>query len=255
MFPSGLLQNQGATAGVFTAVGFIVAGILFGIFWFCRRKRRHAQQKRWMRTLSVNMDDEAKKRQTNPFTDPAYMGYSDHAAANAPAAQGAFFDHHQDTQHGMTFPVMAQRGSVGPFDDYPMSGPSGARGMTVTTNRDRDDNPFETASRAETSPSLYPASLPPGDADSFYEVEMSSRDDHDQPKTPTNIQRPPIATEHSRRKVPPVYMPTPPGSAVNSDSPRQSPEHAMKNLESPIMFTMRSLNVSPRRGTCFRPSN
>ncbi|KAF8640707.1 hypothetical protein AX17_000363 [Amanita inopinata Kibby_2008] len=63
------LQNTGAVAGVFVVVGIVAASFLLCLLYFIRRSRRTKRQSKWLATLQNPRYEEVHHEDKNPFDD------------------------------------------------------------------------------------------------------------------------------------------------------------------------------------------
>ncbi|KAJ7492647.1 hypothetical protein FB451DRAFT_541812 [Mycena latifolia] len=209
---SSFFNNAGAVAGVFLVVGAIVAGIAAAImFILCRRRRRRRERhRRWL--VSINRPRPLADGSDNPFEDPPRPSPS-------PPMRGvdrnwnipAHTPHQDNSGNGLgLYNVAPPR-----HDEHPEEhdGPYGILdrneiGLAITTNHSRP-------SLAQSSPSIYPPSLPPANDDHTFEEAQT------QPQRYSDASAAPPRPRRSHLRDPPsskALLITPP-SSVSSHSP------------------------------------
>ncbi|KAF8898776.1 hypothetical protein BD779DRAFT_37301 [Infundibulicybe gibba] len=258
---TGFLHNQGAVAGVFVVVGILAAVLVVGGAFFCRRRRRLNRRRRWLAGLR-----QQPPMTGNPFDDPPVIrtAQSDHARDEMVWDGRATHNLNNDVSfatQGMAGVGTGTRGSTGSHDTTPFSDNREYRpnlGLILSTDRNNMSRP----SFAQSSPSIYPPSLPP--ADDTYDLIDT--------RTPVNNTfvvpvppRPPRSHLRNTASKGVDYIPlTPPPSSISShpsDKPPSPIEDIIKSLETfpdrypqtkqhpqpDTMFTRRTLlDVRPR---------
>jgi len=222
---SSFLQNEGKVAGVFLVVGIVTAAISLFIFLACRRRRKRAvRRRRWLagiqRPLPVPDD---------PFEDPR----------DPPMAQTMHYD-------PADMPWDGQRRSLihdeNPSPMNPAHG-TGAGGLGLSSNGHAPSGAYSSSyaynpneiglaittspelgrsrrSLAQSSPSLYPPTLPNDDGDSVYE-EVDLKPKSDVP--PLAPPRPPRSHLRDGPKAYEAYPMTPPPSVSSHTSSSKPP--------------------------------
>jgi len=196
---ASFFNNEGAVAGVFLVVGAIVTSIVaFTLFVLCRRSRRRQEaHRRWL----VSMNRPRPLPDEDPFT-PAAMRSFDRPWDGASPARSL----HQDNSTGLGLYGVPPVRRVDPPTDYmghyEKAEPRQA-GLTIMTTSDPKPS-------AQSSPSIYPASLPP--ANDGHEIF----EEFQPPPVPVAPPRP--RRSHLRDSASKTPLVTPP-SSVSSHSP------------------------------------
>ncbi|KAJ7783753.1 hypothetical protein DFH07DRAFT_202316 [Mycena maculata] len=215
---ASFFQNLGAVAGVFLVVGVIATSIVsFGLFVMCRRRRRRRERhRRWL--ISVNrprpVPDEEPQ---DPFQDIR-------TPPSPPQMRGL------DQNWGIPVRISRQGSSVSHLGLYDLPGErTPVRRVEPPEIHDTDDTGIidgndiglaavsmnqSRPSLAQSSPSIYPPSLPPANDDGPFEEVRSQPQRHSDPSTP------PPRPRRSHLRDPPstAQLITPPAS-VSSHSP------------------------------------
>ncbi|KAJ6575084.1 hypothetical protein B0H19DRAFT_1254702 [Mycena capillaripes] len=223
---ASFFHNAGAVAGVFLVVGaLLTAAAAFGIFILCRRRRRRRERhRRWL--VSVNRPRPVADGSQDPFEDPRIspsppMRVVPHAYTwdtQVPAP-------HQMAPSGLGLygvPQMHQNEHVEEQQHYHAMDRNEI-GLAITTNESKP-------SLAQSSPSIYPPSLPPtNDEEHIFEETYSQP----QPRRISDASAAPPRPRRSHLRVasPKAQLATPP-SSVSSHDP--SP---ISEFGSPFGFT------------------
>lgn len=215
-------RNAGAVAGVFLVVGAIlttVAAVV--IFIMCRRRRRKRERhRRWL--ISVNRPRATADSSQDPFQDPRIapsppMRVVDH--------DWEFQPHQGNSGNGLGLFDVPQASHDEHREQYGGDFDNIARneiGLAISTNRSRP-------SLAQSSPSIYPPSLPPANED------PPEEEAHSQPQrySDTSVAPPRPRRSHLRDTPSKAQLITPP-SSVSSHSPAHSP---VSEFAGPFGFT------------------
>jgi len=217
---TSFMHNAGAVAGVFLVVGAILTAIVASVtFIMCRRRRRRREaHRRWL--ISVNRPRPLGDESPNPFEDPRSAPSPPMRDVSRPWDAPITWDtrphagHRESAQSatsdlGLLNLPPIQQGEVlaeHPAEHYNPMNPNEI-GLAITTNESKP-------SLAQSSPSIYPASLP------------AAEDEHEeagpqQPQSPDRQMSPPPPPRPRRshlRDVPQKGLLTPPGS-VSDHSP------------------------------------
>ncbi|KAJ7103559.1 hypothetical protein B0H15DRAFT_942979 [Mycena belliarum] len=204
-------RNAGAVAGVFLVVGAIITGIAaFVIFILCRqRRRRRERHRRWL--ISIN--------RPRPGADESQHTFEDHRTAPSPPMRSVLRNwdittvpHEDESGSGLgLYEVPLTRHSelhANEKHDERYDGiDRNEIGLAITTNHSRP-------SLAQSSPSIYPPSLPPANDDHI------SEEAHTQPQrySDVSVAPPRPRRSHLRDGPPNAQLITPP-SSVSSHSP------------------------------------
>ncbi|CAA7265827.1 unnamed protein product [Cyclocybe aegerita] len=237
----GILHNQGALAGIFVAVGLAIAAIIGGIIFLVCRRRRKNRRLRWL----VGMrQQQPPSPSVDPFQDP-YDSYSQTSPQMRTAgnAQDAVSMEHRSVSPAIDAPIMTHnRRSLrngGASEPHPQHL---GNGLQHLDNVDLDllvRSPFRN-SFAPSTPSLYPASLPPVNDDHDGQGDLSK------PVAPvTSVPpRPPRSHLRESAKIVDYAPPTPPASiSSQSNSMPPSPISEVRPQEArpQDIFTRRTL--------------
>ncbi|KAJ7092696.1 hypothetical protein C8R44DRAFT_891132 [Mycena epipterygia] len=205
---SSFFHNAGAVAGVFLVVGAILTTIAaVAIFFMCRRRRRRRERhRRWL--ISVNRPRAMADDSQDPFQDPR----------TAPSPPMRSVDHDWEFQpdqgssgNGLGLYNVPQTSRSEHPEQYGRDFNNVDRneiGLAISTNRSRP-------SLAQSSPSIYPPSLPPAANEDHLEEEAPS-----QPQRYSDTSAAPPRPRRSHLRVTPSkgQLITPP-SSVSSHSP------------------------------------
>ncbi|KAJ7125607.1 hypothetical protein C8R43DRAFT_711491 [Mycena crocata] len=218
---ASFFRNAGAVAGVFLVVGALLTGIAaFGIFILCRRRRRRREaHRRWL--ISINRPRPAADEREDPFQDPR----------TPPSPQMRGIDPRWDVR--ARTPTEENHAGLGlynlPSPPPPRRIPSPGHGdhlgeheerhsildrneigLAITTNNFNQSRP----SLAQSSPSIYPPSLPPANDDHPFEEAPSL------PQRYSDASVAPPRPRRSHLRDPPstAQLVTPP-SSISSHSP------------------------------------
>ncbi|KAI1797935.1 hypothetical protein LXA43DRAFT_876770 [Ganoderma leucocontextum] len=278
----GFFSNSGAVAGVFLVVGLVIAAIFAGIFFFFRRRRRRAP--RFIESISrpLPMPDD-------PFEDPRTLlptpemhyapGYAGRtlviagAATPHPTPSRSPFD--SDADHGSSHSSeahpsgelvhglgLAGVGAGGGYGDSSQSSfhsrsrqPShhGPVGLAITTDvrPDSASSARREPSSAQSSPSIYPPSLPtPSGEDDHSLVDVPLSNDGGATRFP-NTSATRLSSPTTRKPVPLYDLPEP-----IAPIPRSTQQQQAEQTNPPVIpprsplrrnstVTSRSLSRSP----------
>ncbi|RDB29159.1 hypothetical protein Hypma_015555 [Hypsizygus marmoreus] len=238
---SGFLANHGAVAGVFLVVGITAAAVGLCLLLLLRRRLRRNRRDRWLAEMHPQPTPPS-----NPFEDPQQPQMrtpdENHRETTWEGRNLNIFDdtksghlHYLNVQRGLesrigtgyTNPSRVTVPSEYPPDDH-NEHRAGNIGLVHLFSRVEDITPSR-ASIAQSSPSIYPASLPPTGDDDSVDAMHYPTDESD--STGTNLigQAPPRPPKsHLRRSVTKssgMYPMTPPPSASS---------HSHSNPPSPI---------------------
>jgi len=212
---ASFFRNAGVVAGVFLVVGaLITAAAAFAIFILCRRRRRQRERhRRWL--ISVNRPRPMADGSDDPFQDPR-------SPPSPPMRVIPHYTHAWDTQPRAT-PRDSPTSGLGLFDVPPANQHEHVEehqlehydgidrneiGLAITTNQSKP-------SLAQSSPSIYPPSLPPtNDEDRIFEEAYSQP----QPYRDASAAPPRPRRSHLRDAPSKGQLLTPP-SSVSSHSP------------------------------------
>ncbi|TFK41190.1 hypothetical protein BDQ12DRAFT_733503 [Crucibulum laeve] len=259
---SGFLQNQGAVAGVFVVVGIIAAAIATGLFFLFRRRRRLDRRRRWLAGMQQQRPPSMSGR-SNPFADPhdspvmRAVGDSNNMHWNAGGAGGVLYTDEPVAQEQTSVRGLAGVGtgryttrrpapSDGPFD-APYD--RGAIGLALTTNNQRDP----VTRSAQSSPSIYPASLPAEDGNNAALWEQIDLNNQQPPKSTMDAPPPRPPRSHLRDTALRAfeYHPMTPPASVSSHAGSKPPSPTTEQIQSKgspdNVFARRTLlDVRPR---------
>ncbi|KAJ3511407.1 hypothetical protein NLJ89_g4111 [Agrocybe chaxingu] len=240
----GILHNQGALAGIFVAVGLAIAAVMGGIIFLVCRRRRKNRRLRWL----VGMrQQQPPSPSADPFQDP-YDSYPQTSPQmrTAGTAQDAISMEQRSVSPAIDAPVVTHNRRS--FGNGGVSEPHSIQrlgnGLQHLGNVDLDLpvlSPFRN-SFAPSTPSLYPASLPPIDDDHDSQGDLSNL----KPTTPVTSVPPRPPRSHLRESAKIVdYAPlTPPASISsysNSKPPSPISEVRPQEARPQDIFTRRTL--------------
>ncbi|KAJ7597009.1 hypothetical protein C8J56DRAFT_918915 [Mycena floridula] len=215
---SSLLQNAGKTAGVFLVVGLAAAFLIFCLFWLCRRRSRKNHQRRWLAHMQRPISPET----VDPFQDPR-TAVPETALFNSAGIHPWDFAQDQkpsQVNYGTATMGLGLTGiNDSPNDRYSRND-TRAIGLAITT---RSDPGKSQMSLAQSSPSLYPPTLPAEYPDDIFE-EMDLQEEPRKVPPP----RPPRSHLRDSVKASAGYPLTPPSS--------ESSHTAVSNPPSPLEF-------------------
>uniref|UniRef100_A0A8H7YAK2 Mid2 domain-containing protein n=1 Tax=Psilocybe cubensis TaxID=181762 RepID=A0A8H7YAK2_PSICU len=172
---NGPLHKQGVLAGICVVVGIVAATAAIGLIFCIRRQRRVNRRKRW---LAGMQHQRPASLATDPFRDPqeSYQGPAmrsvgstrdrnwDQGSGGSPLLSQEPMSHEQRNIFGglslIPDPYPAAH-SINPHNqahyEYPHAG------IAYTTDMANPIAPFKRHSLTPSSPSIYPATLPPDD--------------------------------------------------------------------------------------------
>ncbi|KAF7310883.1 hypothetical protein HMN09_00631500 [Mycena chlorophos] len=195
--PSGFFHNSGVVAGVFLVVGAILTGLaVFGLYLLCRRQRRRRElHRRWL----VSKHRPRPLSDGDPFSDMRSFDRPWDGRVSSPRG------HYSVAPPRRVEPPVLYETFDDEIDRRVQPGPSDNDiGLAITTDSRKP------AASANSSPSIYPSSLPPVEE----EVVVPMRQIPSPPPPPRP--RRSILREQSNKV--PVQLITPP-SSVSSHSP------------------------------------
>jgi len=262
---SGILQNQGALAGIFIAVGLVVAAFIVGLIFFIRHRRRHNARKRW---LAGMQQQRPSSLSGDPFRDP-----HDGSLATAPVMRSVerYRDQDQDQDQDQN-DIHYTRRNPSPLVDVPLSHDRRSFGHgtsilpgphpAMSGSDSEDHHPLDTlglaystdfprhakrGSYAPSSPSLYPASLPPDDDEDSNEMEegvanLKTRDPFVVPVPP----RPPRSHLRQSSKGVVDYIPMTPPASVSSQLYSKTPSPISETRVQDVFARRTLLDVRTR---------
>ncbi|PPQ99611.1 hypothetical protein CVT24_005187 [Panaeolus cyanescens] len=255
---SGILKNSGALAGIFIAIGIIVATMIIGIIWLVRRARRRARRARWLASIQRPAPSSPGH---NPFLDPPEsptMRVVDTSDNHRWSAAG--HDNYRDGNINYDPPSSAGHGNTTSLfpDTYPILNnqrneryqrtdePFVLRNTNVQPSYLIPEGPPRaqfTRSIAPSTPSEYPASL--ADEEETQANQMTTFNRKSIEPVTTAPPRPPRSLLRENSKHIQQYKPpTPPDSIFNSSTPN-SPIGETRPED---IFTRRTLlGVRPNR--------
>jgi len=221
---SSFLQSEGKVAGVFLVVGVVAATLILLIFMACRRRRKKSSRRtRWLagieRPLPVPEDPFEDPRDPpmvqNIHYGPADMPWDGRYRKNPSSKNSA--DGTGTGGLGLT--------SIdhGPTDTYNSAYAYKPNEIGLATSPELGQS---RRSLAQSSPSLYPPTLPNDDDDSVYE-EVDLKPKSDVP--PLAPPRPPRSHLRDGLKTQESYPMTPPPS-VSSHSSSSKPPSPIADL-------------------------
>ncbi|KAF7306901.1 hypothetical protein MIND_00482600 [Mycena indigotica] len=190
--PAGFFHNTGAVAGVFLIVGAILTGlVVFGLFILCRKhRRRREQHRRWL----VSMHRPRPLSDNDPFVNPDMRSFDRPWDGRVSSAQG----HYTVAPPRRVEPPVLYYAQEEDNRPFPPEKPQ--MGLAITT----EDAPVPSA---QSSPSIYPATLPP-----------TNEEDTLEPIPPPILSPPPRPRRSHLRDSSRGHLITPP-SSISSHSP------------------------------------
>ncbi|KAK1228700.1 hypothetical protein PQX77_008194 [Marasmius sp. AFHP31] len=195
----GFFQNHGAVAGVFLALGIVLASMAGCIFWMIRRRRkRQSSTHRWIEDMRRH------PAPTPPFVDDPFHDEPPMTAVDPRHRVALRSPDHFQLDDGPLIPLTPtyQSGapvtmsnvqrkrpptSEGPFSDENAVGP-GPVGVAITSDRSHGyDRPLRPPSPLQFSRQSTPSLYPPTDRDELEEIDL---DDDDSPTPPQHFRQP-----------------------------------------------------------------
>lgn len=252
------MHNTAAVAGVFLVVGVLAAAVLLLVGLCIRRRRQqHNRRKRWIdgiqRPIPPSSDpfndsrDLPIMRSVNITRDNASWDGRRHTLLDDSASTSPMFPG-EDIQGpgisgiGAGSQPMKQY-AEGPFSDIYSYRPQGI-GLAISTG------PGIAQSRpslAQSSPSVYPATLPRDDASSIYEdVELDHREEPNPPVAPPRPPRSVLRDMPSNSGL--EYRPITPPQSVSSHSHNHSapPSPIVEIFKAPPTAFPGRLDIRPQ---------
>ncbi|KAF8971345.1 hypothetical protein BDZ97DRAFT_1786025 [Flammula alnicola] len=259
---SGLFHKQGAVAGIFVVVGLVVASLIAGLIFCIRRKRRADRRRRWLagmqqqRPLSFPRD---------PFQDPnddqdrggEPMMRTVDSGQSGQSGQG-------DVQWGRTSPALllggeptaheyrnfGHRGASLYPDPHPMFNPTNMvdfvelerqeqQNVGLAHSLDVPNRAYFRHSMAPSTPSIYPATLPPDEDDHREAEEAISKLAQRESVVPVPPRPPRSHLRESAKSLNYGAPPTPPTSV--SSASHSNPPSPISESHPYDLFTRRTL--------------
>ncbi|PPQ80842.1 hypothetical protein CVT25_001967 [Psilocybe cyanescens] len=237
---NGPLHKQGVLAGICVVVGVVAATIVIGLIFFIRRKRRLDRRRRW---LAGMQQQRPSSLSGDPFRDPqeSYQGpamrsvgtaresHWDQSSSGSPLVMQEPLSHEQRNMFGGV--------SLVP-DPYPavhvINSPEQERyeyphaRLAYTTDSASPMAPFKRQSMTPSSPSIYPATLPPDDNEGHEAKDYIPEPVQQEPASPVSLStvppRPPRSHLRESAKIGRYGAPlTPPESNSSHNSQPPSP--------------------------------
>ncbi|KAL4261516.1 hypothetical protein AB1N83_005385 [Pleurotus pulmonarius] len=245
-----VLDDRGAAAGIFVSVGLVAALIAGAIFVLCRRRRRRLRREQWLDGI------QNPRPPSDPFTDPPMIGVNIHSDNTTRSAAGRNLlddEVRSSISAGHQQPMFSQLHTGGasnrvgdnPFGDNVH--PHTNIGLAITSDHYASLHRQSRLSLAPSTPSMYPASLPPSDrdADSVYEQESSIT--HLNPNTlaapqPVQPAVKPLLTRipvppHPPPQVPPRSLSRPKSAKLSDYNPFGTPPSSVSSHSKPATPT------------------
>jgi len=225
---ASFFHNAGAVAGVFLVIGMVLTALVaWGTFIMCRRKRRRQEaHRRWL--ISINRPRPMAEVDGDPFEDhprsapspPMRIAPGVWDAPSAWATQAPHTARRESSTSGLgLFDVPAtQHNEVVTHQQKHYDATNRNEiGLAITTNESKP-------SLAQSSPSIYPPSLPPMNDDHDPVPEVTALQPPDRHASPPP---PPRPRRSHLRDAPSKGLLTPPGSVSDhspvSEAPAASP--------------------------------
>lgn len=248
------LGNHGAMAGVFVVVGIVVAAIGLCFTFFFRRHVRRNRRRRWLE----GMHQQDASTSHNPFEDPddtphmrtfadepVLVDWNDRAPGGSLGARNSM--HSSSTQRHSAVGLVGVGSGMRSTDHQMHSGKLWDDTRLHGVSLPFDHNLFHSrASIAQSSPSIYPASLPPDVDDNNAEVaRRTEKPPSPPPQNPFVAEAPPrpprsILRRNSMRAPAEMYPMTPPASA-SSHSHSKPPSPIVESKGPQDIFNRRTL--------------
>ncbi|PFH54448.1 hypothetical protein AMATHDRAFT_44326 [Amanita thiersii Skay4041] len=270
------LENTGAVAGVFAVVGIIAASMILCVAYYIRRIRRTRRQSRWLATLQalrneepdrirLNHDDPDNFPQMRSIAGGSTVGHETSLSHVSPVYDGISSYRPRETHFGGTGVPGLDLGrrfvDEGPFSDYHAYQPDPIGIVPLPVEYQGAGHilkPVSPTSIAESSPSIYPASLPPiddGDEETTGQRIQENTDSHrdlENQKPETYIVEAPPRPPRSRLRTltsKDLYITPPPSSGSSSDASPISglgPDYSPVKGPRAILARRTLLDVRPR---------
>ncbi|KAF8078654.1 hypothetical protein FPV67DRAFT_1689360 [Lyophyllum atratum] len=262
----GFLGNHGAVAGVFVVVGIFASAIGCCIVLVFRRRRRQSRRRRWLAGIQ-------QPAPSNPFEDPSdspqmriinnnrqEVNWDGSAPFTFSGETRQVSLHSTTSQHDTdaATPFVGIGSGMSPrrvpvpshhFVDNPNNNPG--LGFGVGYGRAFGEDHRDRVSIAQSSPSIYPVSLPPSGDDDTTDATVSPTVENASDFSSRHIivgapPRPPRS--HLRRSItkPSEMYPITPPTSVSSHAPSNPPSPILDQAK--VISRRTLLDVRPRSG-------